>query len=307
MRAFICCLALAFAAMALAQSRESLEPLTETTWAGLGAIPTLDRDTLPATAEVGDQGVMATRTERAPLPIKDVGSDPRGEARDDEARERSEKAIAERWTIISTVVSAAAATVSAVFTIVLGVFTIGLWRQTKKASAAAAASANIAERALVSSQRASVFGVGFYCRIRVIEGVVTAYFINVDWKNYGPTHATDLRGTIGCIFRKVGNDHPVIFKMPEPAPVPAVLGPQQTHKSFEAPISADMLQQCWLKQQEIFVWSRVEYRDTFDPGTLHHHEMCAQITFVEDPAIPPPKGTSHGIIFDVWGEQNTSA
>lgn len=76
-------------------------------------------------------------TEQNPIFVKELRTEPSTTIRDAEAKDRKQKASYERWTVISTIVIA-------IFTAVLGVWTILLWRETKRAAQLAQKSLNVA-------------------------------------------------------------------------------------------------------------------------------------------------------------------
>jgi len=62
----------------------------------------------------------------------------------------------------------------------------------------------------------------------------------------------------------------------------------------------------WGRQIEIFVWARVEYRDIFDPITVHHHEQCARIELIHEPSVAPPEKHPSYVQLQVYGPQNST-
>jgi hypothetical protein len=61
----------------------------------------------------------------------------------------------------------------------------------------------------------------------------------------------------------------------------------------------------WNWETEIFVWSRIEYTDIFDPGLIHYHEQCARVDVIHDPSEVPPQGHPSYLNFLVYGPQNS--
>jgi hypothetical protein len=184
---------------------------------------------------------------------------------------------------------------------VLAVSTVGLWiwthlglRQSRKTT----------EQQL----RAFVFAKGFTGGPNLIPNTNQAfeYIFVANVQNVGLTPATDARSWIETItLQGTGNEAPVFA--PEGRGPSTVFGPQSGGaRSGYKTIPIDQMQALWRKETEIFIWSRIEYRDVFNPGILHHHEQCARIFLIHDPATAPPPNHMPYVQFSVVGPQNTT-
>jgi hypothetical protein len=77
-------------------------------------------------------------------------------------------------------------------------------------------------------------------------------------------------------------------------------------QSASAIIPLEAILQNWRHQTEIWVWSRVEYRDIFHGDILHHHEQCARVEMIHEPSAIPPEDHPSSVQFIVYGPQNTT-
>jgi hypothetical protein len=262
-------------------------------------------------------------TEETPLVVKSVRAIENSDDPAHKAFEHHEKPMLDRWLTWGTVALA-------VSTFLLFCFTAALWwvtyrlsrdaratsiRQAKEvqdafaisneSANAAKRSADTAERALTIAQRAFVFGKGFEVGLHTTDERLIEYPVFVDFGNVGTTPATDVRAwikteTIPNIEQRIP-----AFAPTDPGPS-TVLGPNSTLRSGIATIPVPTMVQVWRGEANVFVWSRIEYRDIFDPGFLHHHEQCVQVQLIHEPSTVPPAGHPSYVLLSVYGPQNTT-
>lgn len=187
----------------------------------------------------------------------------------------------------------------AAYTVVLAVSTRQLWRATATIS-------EHTERALISTERAFVFGKGFQVGLSVWDGILREYLVFVTWENAGSTPATDVHNWIDlCTFPMNENREPA-FAQPPGGPT-TVLGPRATSQSGYIVVPVKTMREKWLEETEIYVWCRIEYRDVFNPGIIRHHEQCACVGLIHEPSSVPPEGHPPYVTFSVYGPQNTTS
>ena len=208
----------------------------------------------------------------------------------------------------------------ALYTLVLAIFTGLLFivsaiqggfllRADKTARITAEAARKSADIA-AAAQRALVFGKGFDVASNRFSARIKEYVFWVKWENVGPTPATDVRSWINYqAFPVAENREPSFGQLRGGAST--VFGPQTTGQSEYMAIPLATMIENWRRETEIYVWSRVEYRDVLNPSVIHHHEQCARVQLLRDPAIveePSKAEKSLSIVsFLVYGPQNSSS
>ena len=196
-------------------------------------------------------------------------------------------------------------TLVAAFTALLFFATIALWLATRRLVTGAE---QTAERQL----RAFVFAKGFSSRINLEEDEpgnfrVGQYLFFFSIENVGLTPAQDLRCYFSTEALPKNEDVEPSFT-PSGNSVSIVLGPRSESRSGYITIEVDELVRCWCNEIEIYIWSRIEYRDFSAPEILRHHEQCARLQFIHDPSeIPRSKDHPSYVMFNMYGPQNTSS
>jgi hypothetical protein len=66
--------------------------------------------------------------------------------------------------------------------------------------------------------------------------------------------------------------------------IPGVIGPHGIGQTGYHPIPVEKMIELWERKTEIYLATRVEYRDVFDPSIIHHHEQCAILDLIRHPA-----------------------
>ena len=196
-------------------------------------------------------------------------------------------------------ITAASTFTIAIFTLTLSWSTRRLWQATKAIS-------QHAERALISTERAFVFGKGFQAIISIWDGAIREYCVFVTWENVGKTPALDVRTWIDKYTFPMNEDREPHFSNRFIVGA-VVLGPSAISQSAYTLIPLETMIQKWRGETEIYVWSRIEYRDIFNPQVLHHHEQCACVELIHEPSSVPPHGHPPYVRFPAYGRQNTTS
>jgi hypothetical protein len=181
---------------------------------------------------------------------------------------------------------------------VLAISTVGLWVVTVFAFRH---SRKTAERQL----RAFVFGKGFDRGLNLTDGKIEQYLFFVTFENVGLTPATDVRSKLTVQNFPMSEDKEPIFDSTITGPA-TVVGPRGTSQSTFVGVSIQTMMENWRHETEIFVWSRIEYRDIFQPEILHHHEQCARVELIHEPDAIPPEGHPSYVLLTVYGPQNST-
>lgn len=177
----------------------------------------------------------------------------------------------------------------------------------ERSSGAAEKSANVSERALIVAQRAFVFFQGFSTGYDQQRHGFAGYIIFCEFENSGQTPATDVRVSVKFqVVQKPLGSIP-LFTTDQSKDPSSVMGPRSAATSSWQKIDVKDLVECWKGKCEIYAWARVEYRDVFNPDTLHHHEQCVRLTFIHDPSTVPAKGHPPYVQYMVDGPQNSTS
>ncbi len=231
-------------------------------------------------------------TEQLPLIVRTVPA-PKDEGQaEHEEFERRQKHTSERWITYSTVWLA-------IVTTFLALFTAYLWDATRKL---VRSSEETAKRQL----RAFIFGKGFNHGPHIWDGTIREYVFWVTWENVGLTPGTDVCSWIEVKTRPTNEDQQTVFA-PSKERRPTVMGPRATAQTAFITVPLEAMMQRWRNETKIFLWSRIEYRDIFEPNTLHHHEQCVSVELIHDPSAIPPEGHPPYVTFVVYGVQNSTA
>jgi hypothetical protein len=189
-------------------------------------------------------------------------------------------------------------TLIALFTALLFGATWGLWVATKNLVAGAQRTARTQLRAFVFGKFESAPNVGD-------AGTITQYIFYVPFENVGLTPATHVRSWLKVHGRPKGENVDPTFVVDEVSP-PTVMGPRTVLQSSLIAIPLPAMMACWRQETEIFVWSRIEYRDIFDPDILHHHEQCGNVVLLRQPDIVPAPNSPPHVAIAFTGPQNTT-
>lgn len=178
----------------------------------------------------------------------------------------------------------------------------------RQTAAAAAKSAQVAERSLVTSQRAFIFlssmsGGPNTDGPTISRDTIINFLVKWTFENHGNTYATDVNTQAGFKIVPVGSPVPKFVAPPDR--LPTVVAP---HATWIAPIRALQVADvvaCWQRTRDIYFWSKVEYRDIFSPEIVHHTESVSRLTINRDPMEPVPSGHPAVWHFFNVGDQNT--
>jgi hypothetical protein len=231
-------------------------------------------------------------TEQLPFVIKALPTPKDKDETNYETYERREKPTNERRTLYATVWLA-------IVTTVLAIFTAYLWLATRKM---VKSSEEMAKRHL----RAFIFGKGFNCVPDVWDDKIREYVFGVRWENVGLTPGIDVCSWIQLKVRPIDDTEEITF-VPSGDRIPTVMGPRSKAETPFLALPLENMIGKWRNEAQIFIWSRVEYRDIFDANIIHHHEQCATVELIHDPSDIPPKGHRSYVSFMVYGPQNSSA
>lgn len=235
-------------------------------------------------------GAVQRSGEAPPIVVKVVPPNESKEATREEQQYRDDQSRQERRIALATVWLA-------VVTTALAIFTALLWYATVKLVKGAE---DIARR----QSRAFLFGKGFSSGPNIVDERVKEYVVFSEIENVGMTSATDVRIWVQWKQFPMNEDLSPMFER-DASGQSAVMGPRAVGRTGYITIPIESLIQNWTHKTEILVWSRVEYRDVFDPKVLHHHEQCARIETIHDPTDLPPMGHPPYLSFAVYGPQNT--
>ncbi|MFH0344874.1 MAG: hypothetical protein ACHBNF_22735 [Chromatiales bacterium] len=203
-------------------------------------------------------------------------------------------ASAEWWLVYLT---AALCTVTAG----LAIFTAFLWGATKKI-------VKSSEQIARQQMRAFVFAKGFNSAIDSSDGKkIRNYLFSATYENVGITPGTDARYWIKKIKVATGNKEEVPKFIADDVTSATVMGPRSMAETGFLLIPLQEMIEIWERKINVFIWSRVEYRDIFDSSVLHHHEQCARIELIHEPSTLPPSNHSAYVRFPVCGPQNTTS
>jgi hypothetical protein len=221
-------------------------------------------------------------------------------------REDSSKRSRETWTLC-------ALGAAAIFTLGLDVLSGCQLHEMQKAygpikdsAKAAQQSADVAEKALVSTQRAFIRASNFPWLWRPDLDRPGKYFYDITpiLENAGNTPTKDLMLVVDSALRET--PLPDDFTFPYRAiPAPSLVGAHQTVGVNNAIILDDDLLSVKQGKKFFYIWGTATYRDVFDETPEHTTEFCTAIgRVIGDPLDPRdpnnPKGTSVEISFNIY-------
>lgn len=193
----------------------------------------------------------------------------------------------------------------AAFTIIVAIATIFLWSATRDLVRGAKA---VSETQL----RAFVFAKGFSQGPNVFldkgPPYIKEWVFWYDIENVGLTPATDVKAWIKSMILPISKNGEPNFEWTGEGNT-AIIGPKGTGKSGFCPVPLQAMVDLWERKVEIYLAGRVEYRDTFNPRVVHHHEMCVMLDLTRHPADveSPETKNSPRVIIRVYGKQNSVA
>ena len=129
------------------------------------------------------------------------------------------------------------------------------------------------------------------------------YVFFVHYENFGNTVATDVRSWIKTLVLPREERTDVSFTLGPPGP-PAVLGPHSSVGSNYSTLPITTMIQCWQGEVDIYMWSRVEYMNTFEENKLYFHEQCARLGLLRNPSDILPANHAPIVVFTTYGSQN---
>jgi hypothetical protein len=190
--------------------------------------------------------------------------------------------------------------VIAAFTVILGIATGFLSWATRSL-------VRSAEKTAASQLRAYVFFKGFKSgpNIDPVSGRITEYLFFAPLENAGLTPATDARVWFELQIYPFNEDREPVQK--EVGGAAVIMGPHSTGQQttfWSIPI--DVMSQCFSLDVGIFAIARVEFKDTFDPTIVHHHQQCAIIEINRDPRIIPARDEVSYVTFRLYGPNSSS-
>jgi hypothetical protein len=244
-------------------------------------------------------------TEQFPIFVKPIQPEPTKEAREAEAKDREEKASETGWMIGATVANS-------FFTVVLAFANLALWSETRRLRkladqqaidtgksfdvASRSADAALASvRAYQNAERAWLGYVGVNSKrfesADPAGNVVRGVWLEVQWINGGRTPAVKCSAAASADLREPAQDVPV-FNLPPGAPAVmtrlSTVAPGVGFTSIPYAFLAQEIDSLMNNQRRVFLYSRVEYEDTFFAGTVRHTEVCLEVKFaaIRDDGMP---------------------
>jgi hypothetical protein len=233
-----------------------------------------------------------------------------------ESGEASALARYTKWLMVFTGVLAVA-------TIILAASTIGLWRyageqakETKRlitavraTAGAAKQSADISERALISTQRAFVFIQNF--TVYVVGNEIRIMPL---WENSGVTPANPFRNYVN--WRTFNGPPPADFEYPDldvnGNPIVGrghgemfFIGPKATMFADIIRIPIPTMEEARSGRLRIYIWGWAEYNDTFSGTKVHRSEFCREM-LVTDVTQEGERITAVVAAFRVYGKYNSA-
>jgi hypothetical protein len=194
--------------------------------------------------------------------------------------------------------------ITAIATAFIGLFTWTLWQSTNKLWKSSETTAK-------NQLRAFVFAKGFDQGIHTVDGPngqqrIKEFVFFSKIENVGLTPATDLRSWIKYqALPMLENKEPHFEWTETGATTP--LGPHGTGQTRFCPIPIETMIEVWENRTEVYVATRIEYRDIFNPSIIHHHEQCARVELIYPPTEIRPRDHPAAAQMLVYGPQNTVA
>lgn len=189
----------------------------------------------------------------------------------------------------------------AAFTVILAFATIFLWDATQNLVRGAEKIAQI-------QLRPFVFGKGFRYGVNTTQDGrhIVEYVFWVEFENVGLTPAINVQIWADLEIYPMNEDWEPTFA-PTSVVGSTVMAPRLGASSKILIIPLPVMMENWRREKEIFMWSRVEYRDEFNKHIIRHHEQCARVELIREPDVLMPPGHPSIILFQTYGPQNTVA
>jgi hypothetical protein len=196
---------------------------------------------------------------------------------------------------------------TALFTIVLSISTIGLWRATNKLWEAgerqievAGRSADVAERALTFTERAFVFLKYMYVSpVFRPDQTVVGWDFHVVWENSGSTPTQFMYARKQWMLFPDGNI-PEDFDFPDLGNLSnslTFIGPKAIVDAGGLQISNVDLFLIANGPARLLIWGWTEYNDVFTPDTRRRSEFCSEIIVAGALDKAPDERTKEPFIF----------
>ena len=193
--------------------------------------------------------------------------------------------------------------VIAALTIVLALSTFFLWGATRDL---VRGSKKVAQTQL----RAFVFAKGCEQAIHLVDipggQRIKDFIFFAKIENIGLTPATDVRLWIKHQTLPMLENREPHFEWTGSGAT-TVLGPQGGGQTQYCFIPVETMIELWENKTEVYIATRIEYRDIFDPSVVHHHEQCAQLGLLYHPTEIRPKDQPPAATMLIYGPQNTVA
>jgi hypothetical protein len=226
----------------------------------------------------------------APFVVQVIPGPKSAEERSQEAEDREEKKIADRWLVRWTAALFAATVGLILATGVLGYFGLQQSRDMKESIRSAEKSAVAAENSVaitLATQKAKLEITRFEQQSLSGIGSLIGFTISALWKNFG--NLTALRMNLNLQVRfvapeDVANLTFTVRKHPE---TKDNLAPGNEVSTSPIPIRPDQAVDCWQKKLRIFVFSQASYNDMIE---LHGPQRlisdhCSEVIFQIDPNL----------------------
>jgi len=192
----------------------------------------------------------------------------------------------------------------AAFTVIVGVGTIFLWAATRALVCGT-------ERVSQTQLRAFIFAKGFEQATNVFTDRAQPYIKEyVFWskiENVGLTTATDVKIWILKKILPTSEDREPNFEWRNEG-TSAVIGPRGIAQTSFVTIPLENMIELWEHRVEIYLATRIEYRDMFNPSVVHHHEQCAILDLLRHPAdVENDTKNLPRVMMRGYGRENSAA
>jgi hypothetical protein len=226
----------------------------------------------------------------APFVVQVIPAPKSAEERSQEAEDREEKKIADRWLVRWTAALFAATVGLILATGVLGYFGLQQSRDMKASIAAAEKSAVAAENNVaitLATQKASLEISRFDQQTVSGDGYLIGFTVAAVWKNFGNLTALRINANFQVKFVAPVDVGDLTFIGREQVETKDNLAPGNEVRTLPIPIRPDQAIACFQKTLRIFVFSRVSYNDMIElhgPERLVS-EACNEVVFDIDPNL----------------------
>jgi hypothetical protein len=193
----------------------------------------------------------------------------------------------------------------AVFTIVLALSTIFLWSATRDLVHDTQSTAQAQLRAFVFFTTIEASPNHFPDATGGLSIKEYVFWANVE--NVGLTPALDIRMGIKDDRFPMNENREPNFDWDWGASGTTVLGPHGRAHTGYCVVPLQAMIELWERKTAIFLGMRLEYRDVFDPKTVHHNEQCIRLDLLREPHIVEPPGAKNAprVVLIAYGPRNT--